>query len=112
MRWLRPDFQNPTGKRPETQTTIDTEEEPAEAAPVAAQVKAWPKKLGEQLVAVREVVSRPGEVFSVATVAAAFKGAKKKDVEGVLDGFAALGVLTAFETPGGRRWRAAGKKAA
>lgn len=77
----------------------------------AAQVKPWPKKLGEQLVAVREVVSRPGAVFSVAVVAALFKGAKKKDVEGVLDAFAALGVLTAFETAAGRRWRAAGKAA-
>jgi hypothetical protein len=30
-------------------------------------------------------------------------------VEGFLDGFAALGVLTAFETPAGKRWRAVAK---
>jgi hypothetical protein len=109
VRWLRPEFQNPTGKKPETQTTIVTEGEEAEAAPAAVQVKPWPKKLGEQLLAVRGVVAAPGEVFTVAGVAAAFKGAKKKDVEGILDGFASLGVLTGFETPEGRRWRAAGK---
>jgi hypothetical protein len=109
VRWLRPEFQNPTGKKPETQTTIATEDEGAETATVAAQVKPWPKKLGEQLLAVRDLVAAPGKVFSVATVAAAFKGAKKKDVEGILDGFASLGVLTGFETPDGRRWRAAGK---
>lgn len=68
-----------------------------------------PKKLGEQFLAVREIVAAPGKVFTVAGVAAAFKGAKKKDVEGILDGFASLGVLTGFETPEGRRWRAAGK---
>lgn len=111
IRWLRPDFQNPTGKKPETQLTTPTEQEETEAAPALAKAKPWPKKLGEQFVAVRDVVARPGEVFSVATVAAAFKGAKKKDVEGILDSFAALGVLSAFDAPAGRRWRAAGKGA-
>jgi hypothetical protein len=112
VRWLRPDFQNPTGKRPETQLSTPTEtEEETEAAPTLAKAKPWPKKLGDQFVAVRDVVARPGEVFSVAAVAGAFKGAKKKDVEGILDSFAALGVLTAFDMPAGRRWRAAGKGA-
>jgi hypothetical protein len=37
------------------------------------------------------------------------KKKKKKDIEGFLDGFAALGVLTAFEGPSGKRWRAAGR---
>jgi len=42
-------------------------------------------------------------------VASALEGAKKKDLEGFLDGFAALGVLTAFQTAAGKRWRAVGK---
>jgi len=78
-------------------------------APAPESVKPWPKKIAEQIAAVRDRVSAPGKVFSVEGVAAAFKGAKKKDVEGYLDGFAALGVLTAFETPAGKRWRAVGK---
>jgi hypothetical protein len=64
----------------------------------------------------REVASLAGAFHGSHTLrfeglgaAAAFKGAKKKDVEGILDGFAALGVLTAFRTAAGRRWRAAGK---
>jgi hypothetical protein len=38
-------------------------------------------------------------------VVAAFKGAKKADVEDVLDSLAALGLLAAFETRKTRRWK-------
>ena len=58
---------------------------------------------------VADRVAFPGKLFTVESVAAAFKGAKKKDIEGFLDGFAALGVLTAFEGADGKRWRAAGR---
>ena len=49
-----------------------------------------------------------GKVFSVESVASAFKGAKKQDLEGHLDGFAMIGLLAAFQTPAGKRWRAVG----
>ena len=42
------------------------------------------------------------------SVASAFKGAKKQDLEGHLDGFAMIGLLAAFQTPAGKRWRAVG----
>lgn len=88
---------------------LATGDEQAAEVPAPESVKPWPKKIAEQIAAVRDRVSAPGKVFSVEGVAAAFKGAKKKDVEGFLDGFAALGVLTAFETPEGKRWRAVAK---
>ena len=111
VRWLRPDFQNPTGKKPETQTDLSTSEddEDPQSAPPPAAIKPWPKKIAEQIAAVRDRVAFPGKLFTVESVAAAFKGAKKKDIEGFLDGFAALGVLTAFEGADGKRWRAAGR---
>jgi hypothetical protein len=111
VRWLRPDFQNPTGKKPATQEVLLALEEEAEEAPPPSKVKPWPKKIADQIAAVRDRVASPGKVFSLESVAAAFKGAKKKDIEGILDGFAALGVLTAFKTAAGKRWRAAGKPA-
>jgi hypothetical protein len=77
--------------------------------PGPAAIKPWPKKIAEQIAAVRDRVAFPGKLFTVESVAAAFKGAKKKDIEGFLDGFAALGVLTAFEGADGKRWRAAGR---
>lgn len=38
----------------------------------------------------------------------AFKGATKKDVEPLLESLAALGLVLAFETKDGRRWKGAG----
>ncbi len=110
IHWLRPDFQNPTGKKPETQTEMPAgpDEEP-ESAPPPSVIKPWPKKIAEQIAAVRDRVAFPGKLFTVESVASAFKGAKKKDIEGFLEGFAALGVLTMLEDPSGKRWRAAGK---
>jgi hypothetical protein len=113
VRWLRPDFQNPTGKKPETQAPLPTGEDDdgPQSAPAPAVIKPWPKKIAEQIAAVRDRVASPGKLFTVESVASAFKGAKKKDIEGFLDGFAALGVLTVFEGPSGKRWRAAGRAA-
>jgi hypothetical protein len=109
IRWLRPDYQNPTGQKAATQEELLPLEEAEEEAPPPSQVKAWPKKLADQVVAVRALVAEPGKVFSLANVAAGFKGAKKKDVEGILDSIAGLGLLTVFQTAAGKRWRAAGK---
>ena len=113
VRWLRPDFQNPSGKKADTHAPLlsTEEDEDPRSAPLPAAIKPWPKKIAEQIAAVRDRVAFPGKLFTVESVAAAFKGAKKKDIEGFLDGFAALGVLTAFEGPSGKRWRAAGKGA-
>ena len=113
VRWLRPDFQNPSGKKPETQPDLPAgeDEEDRQSAPTPAAIKPWPKKIAEQIAAVRDRVAFPGKLFTVESVAAAFKGAKKKDIEGFLDGFAALGVLTVLEGPSGKRWRAAGRSA-
>ena len=84
-------------------------EEDPQSAPGLAAMKPWPKKIAEQIAAVRDRVAFAGKLFTVESVAAAFKGAKKKDIEDFLDGFAALGLLTAFEGAGGKRWRAAGR---
>ena len=113
IRWLRPDFQNPSGQKAATQSDLPTgkDDEAAQSAPAPAVIKRWPKKLAEQIAAIRDRVAFPGMLFTVKSVAAAFKGAKKKDIEGFLDGFAALGVLTVYEGPAGKRWRAAGRTA-
>ena len=108
VRWLRPDFQNPSGARPATQQRLsgadDVEEPAAGAVPAAAAT--WPKKLPEQIAAVRDLVGKGATEWTVADVAAAFKGARKVDVEEVLDSLAALGILAAFETRRTRRWKA------
>jgi hypothetical protein len=107
VRWLRPEFQNPGGKQAATQADLAGVEED-EAAPVAAAVAPpWPKKMPEQVAAVRDLLVRGAAAWSVAQVVAAFKGAKAKDVEPVLDSLAAVGLFLAYDGAEGRRWRVA-----
>jgi hypothetical protein len=108
IRWLRPEFQNPQGKKSvkaATQEKLASTDEPEEAAPAVATVTAWPKKLAEQIAAVRDLVTKGAAEWTKAEVAAAFKGANKADVEEVLDSLAALGILAAYESRGTRRWK-------
>ncbi len=60
--------------------------------------------------AVRDLVTTDGraqKVWSVDLAASSFKGARKREVESVLESLAALGILISFETAEGKRWRAA-----
>ncbi len=88
-------------------TGTDDEDEPAEAAPPPATAATWPKKLPEQIAAVRELVTRTPDEWSAAQVAASFKGSKAKDIEELLDTLSALGLLVSYELVEGRRWRSA-----
>jgi hypothetical protein len=54
---------------------------------------------------VRDLLGKGKAEWTVAEVAAAFKGAKKANVEEVLDSLAALGILAAYETRHTRRWK-------
>ena len=107
IRWLRPEFQAPKGAAPATQPALagtgDAGE--VEAAPAAVEV-AWPKKLPAQIAAVRELFRGISRALLLDDVTRAFKGAKKKNVEAVLDSLTALGLLTVFDSEGSRRWRA------
>ena len=109
VRWLRPEFQNPQGGKPAKAATqqklAKTDEREESAAPAAATAAAWPKKLPEQIAAVRDLLTKGKAEWTVAEVAAAFKGAKKADVEEVLDSLAALGILATYETRTLRRWK-------
>jgi acyl-CoA reductase-like NAD-dependent aldehyde dehydrogenase len=122
IRWLRPEFQNPQGAnvqksaKPATQqklAAIEDADEAAEAATPAAATAApaWPKKLAEQIAAIRDLVARTHgkqDAWTVDKVCAAFKGAKKSDVEEVLESLEALGLLTGYTHKSTRRWKAAG----
>jgi hypothetical protein len=77
VRWVRPEFQNPTGASKMTQVGMtETETEDDEPTAVAG-AESWPKKLPEQ------------------------------HVEPVLESLAALGLIVGYETNAGRWWRAA-----
>ena len=87
MRWLRPDYQNPTG---EAATTKDTGKLDLGDAETGAEIYDWPKALPLQVAFVRNALSDLGE-GDVEMVARCFKGARRKTVGDILESLAALG---------------------
>ena len=65
----------------------------------------WTKKLPEQIAAFRDQVTTTQDKWTVERVASAFNGAKRGDVEDVLDSLAALGILAGYESNGARCWK-------
>jgi hypothetical protein len=103
IRWLRPDFQNPSGARAATQRELAATDEREEAvAPLPAVATAWPRK---QIAAIRDLVARTHEAWTIEKVCTAFKGAKKTDVEEVLESLEALGLLTGYTHKSTRLWK-------
>lgn len=109
VRWLRPDFQNPSGAKSMTQTAlVETEgDEEEESTPKAGVASTWPKKLPDQIAAVRDLVTKGQADWTLAQVVAAFKGAKGPNVEAVLDSLAALGLVVTFKRKGVQHWKGA-----
>jgi hypothetical protein len=111
IRWLRPEFQNPSATRApiahEMKQIAMADADESEAAPAIAALAPWPKKMQEQIAAVRDRVTKSPDEISVEEVAKSFKGAKRADVEEVLESLAALGLLVSYELQEGKRWRAA-----
>lgn len=113
IRWLRPDFQNPAGKPAIQLKIVSGEESETEAAWSATTASVpWPKRMVEQIAAVRDLVAKTTSSWTAKQVAAHYKGAKREDVEDILDSLAALGILIAYDERDGRRWQGIGRIAA
>jgi hypothetical protein len=70
------------------------EEEDVEAQP--EKLPAWPKKVPEQLAAVRDLVTRSSGAWTAQQVAKSFRGGVGKAVEAMLESLVGLG-LVAYE---------------
>jgi hypothetical protein len=113
VRWLRPEYQNPQGTQRATQLDTpeeddDGEEDGEEGAAAAVKKPAWPGKTKERIIALRDLLSRHTEGWTVVQVVAAFKGARADEVEDILESLEALGTLVAYVPEGQERhWRRA-----
>jgi len=103
IRWLRPEFQHPTVKRSETQATVAKADE-AEPVPTSASVT-WPKTMPQQIAAVRDLLLGSSSPWTAQQVAKHFKGAKRKNVEAILESLTTLGLLVAFQPNGEIQWK-------
>ncbi|MCA0857828.1 class I SAM-dependent DNA methyltransferase [Phaeobacter italicus] len=86
IRWLRPEYQNPTGAKVEKGRTADLD------LGVVAKVEKspWPKALPDQIAAVREALVELGEA-SPEQIARRFARARTTAVQPLLESLAALG---------------------
>ena len=88
IRWLRPEYQNPTG----AQGAAKTDKLDLGDAPLATGDKpAWPKTMPEQVAAVRDALSVLG-AGTPEQIARQFKKARTTSVVPLLDSMAALGL--------------------
>ena len=99
IRWLRPEFQNPTGAVRAVQSDLAL---PAATAPAATAAKsagkaAWPKSLPEQAQAVRTALAARPAPATAAELAKSFKGAKVDRVAELLATLASLGQARAVD---------------
>lgn len=91
IRWLRPEFQNPTGHIAATQgTLIEDAAEPVETTSKKSKTP-WPKTLAEQAQAVRSALGAHRTPVTPEQLAKTFLRARVDRVEELLDTLASLG---------------------
>jgi len=84
IRWLRPDFQNPTGVAA-TQQTLALEPTDKPTKTKSAKNTPWPKTMADQARAVRTALQSRGQPATAAELARAFQGAKAEKVSELLE---------------------------
>ncbi|MEX2641816.1 MAG: hypothetical protein WD270_00065 [Acetobacterales bacterium] len=87
--WLRPEYQNPQGRAREA-ARQGAELDLGEAALAAAGKGAWPKSLPERVQVVRAALDALDRPASAEEIAAMFRRARRRDVQGLLEILAAL----------------------
>ena len=108
VRWLRPEFQNPQGKKEAAQVELPGAapgKAKKSAKPERVEKRAWPKELPQQVAAVRDLLGGAGAI-DLAGAKAAFKGAKDEALSSSLDSLAALGLAVASGAGPTRTWSA------
>ena len=94
IRYLRPEFQNPTGTTQQTlATTGDEEEQPVATPTKPAKIKKgpWPKTLSEQASAVQSALTQHAAPAGVGDLAKYFSRANKERIAELLETLASLG---------------------
>jgi hypothetical protein len=105
VRWLRPEYQ--ASQQPAAAVSLlEVEHEAPVATSARIATRPWPRDLKEQLAALREVLLANDQLWSVESVAQAFRsrGRFRESIASHLDLLADLGMLTRVETAEGVRW--------
>ena len=96
IRWLRPEFQNPSGAAnvqpnlPAAEAEDEDDDAPKKKPPKAVK-EAWPATLPERIKGVRAALAAHGKPLVAAELAGRFKRAKAADVQELLETLVAVG---------------------
>lgn len=105
VRWLRPEYQNPSAHQTPVQQEADLEEagdDTSAPIPVSTSKQAWPKQMREQVAAVRMALSVGQQ--TIEEIANRYKRSPVQSVQSVLDALQDLGMVICEE----QRYRLAG----
>lgn len=105
VRWLRPEYQNPSAHHAPVQQEAELEETGDDAiapSPISTNKQAWPKQMREQVAAVRMALSAGQQ--TIEEVANRYKRSPVQSVQSVLDALQDLGMVICEE----QRYRLAG----
>ncbi len=106
IRWLRSEYQNPSGKSAVAQANLVGDEETPDAVekrttPVRS---SWPKDVPAQLTAIRAICTNHPSGLSADAVCNEFKGARRAAVEQHLESLTSLGLLVRYDVAGDPHW--------
>jgi len=107
VRWLRPEFQNPQGEKTGQRALVEAGgKKVAKGKAAKAQAAAWPKDLPSRIGAVRASIEARRAGLSIDDVASAFKGARRTDVESILESLSRLGLARSYRDGQATLWSA------
>ena len=122
IRWLRPEFQNPTLNKPlqnqelstpviqgrQAEMALDDAAKPVSGKTPATTTQPWPASLPDQVRALVQVLTSQSGALTVPEIEARFKGRGpwKKSLPRFLETLEALGRARRDETGGAEGWRA------
>jgi hypothetical protein len=107
VRWLRPDFQNPQGEKAGQRALVAAGgKKTVKGTGTKAPPAAWPKDLPSRIGAVRAVIDARRGALTVDDVASAFKGARRADVESILESLSRLGLAHSYRDGNSTMWSA------
>lgn len=92
IRWLRPEFQNPSESTEQRQAEVDLDVEEVAVVVKVDRKLTWPKSMREQVVSVREALYRSS--LSTQEIAQRYKRSPVLAVQSVLDALVDLGMVT------------------
>lgn len=106
IRYLRPDYQNPSAKRLEIALSLGTLTGKTKTSKRRTTSKvAWPSDMPSQVNSVRQALARLGGTATVEEIAVCFKQAKRDRIAEVLTTLANLGLV---ESSNGETWNTLG----